>query len=161
MRAWCVARRAGLRRVPSKPHLLRCLSLRLACFPLLPLPPAGNLRLELIFEIRLGPRLPRSPPCQPLRLRGGGELRRRRSLLPAHLLLRRVLHLLCIGASLQRKRGAIAGLQRVYQGESTEAAGARPWRRPRPSEGHGSFSPLTRRRRCCPRCTRRLRPSSW
>ena len=91
-----MAQRAGLRTVHSKPHLLRYLSLRLACFPLLLLLPAGNLRLELIFEIRLG-----------LRLRGGGQLRRRRSLLPAHRLLRRKLCLLCIGAGLQRKRGAM------------------------------------------------------
>ena len=96
MRTWCMAQRAGLRTVHSKPHLLRYLSLRLACFPLLLLLPAGNLRLELIFEIRLG-----------LRLRSGGQLRRRRSLLPAHRLLRRKLCLLCIGAGLQRKRGAM------------------------------------------------------
>ena len=51
-------------------------------------------------------------------------------------------------------------MRRLYKG-GAEAAGAQPWPRPRLGAERGRCPPQSRRHRCCPRCTRRLRLLSW
>ena len=57
-----------------------------------------------------------------------------------------------------RLHGVAETLQRRCRGCR---GGAQPWPRPRLREERGRCPPHTRRHRCCPRRTRRLRPLSW